>query len=227
MPIDTSSSVDQLATSSPAVTRHLCRLAIDVHGQGHLSLEEACRAQGLSPEKVARDLETLKPPVQRDWMMASLPELVHHIVHHHHAFTREELLRIQKLLDAGLAIPGPAQAMLIRIKVHFASLSRDLVAHFQMEERNLFPALCAAEHGGVTPISLSTPSEQARTISAEHQAAEELLHNIRLITNDYDIGPDTPPHLRAIYLALRNLEDDLHLHLFLENHILFPRALPA
>lgn len=227
MPIDTSSPIEQLATSSQAVTRHLCRLGIDVHGQGGLTLAEACKVQGLTPDKVARDLDALKPQAQRDWMTATIPELVHHIVHHHHAFTREELVRIQKLLDAGLAIPGPAQALLIRIKVHFASLARDLVAHFQMEERNLFPAICAAENGGVTPISLSTPTEQARTISAEHQAAEELLHNIRLITSDYEITPDSPAHLRAIYLGLRNLEDDLHLHLFLENHILFPRALPA
>ncbi|BDU73642.1 hemerythrin domain-containing protein [Mesoterricola silvestris] len=227
MPIDTSSPIDQLATSSQAMTRHFCRLGIDVHAQGHLTLAEACGARGLVPEKVAQDLAALKPPVQRDWSQATTPELVHHIVHHHHAFTREELVRIQKLMDAGLAIPGPAQAMLIRLKVHFASLARDLVAHFQMEERNLFPAICAAENGSMTPISLSTPSEQARTISAEHQAAEELLHNIRLITADYEIAPGIEEHLRIIYLGLRNLEDDLHLHLFLENHILFPRALPA
>ncbi len=227
MPIEPSSTIEQLAASSQAAIRHFCRIGIDVHGQRTLTLAEACGLQGLDPLKVAADLAALKPTEPRDWMTATFPELVHHIVHHHHAFTREELARIQKLLDAGLAVPGPAQAMLIRLKVHFASLSRDLVAHFQMEERNLFPAICAAEHGGVTPISLSTPSEQARTISAEHQAAEELLHNIRLITSDYEITPDTPAHLRAIYLGLRNLEDDLHLHLFLENHVLFPRALPA
>ncbi len=227
MPIDPSSTIEQLAATSQSAIRHFCRIGIDVHGQRTLTLAEACGLQGLDPLKVAADLAALKPTEHRDWMAATLPELVHHIVHHHHAFTREELARIQKIMDAGLATPGPAQAMLIRLKVHFASLSRDLVAHFQMEERNLFPAICAAEHGGVTPISLSTPSEQARTISAEHQAAEELLHNIRLITSDYEITPDTPAHLRAIYLGLRNLEDDLHLHLFLENHVLFPRALPA
>ena len=226
MPIDPSSLVDQLATASSVVTRHLCRLGIDVHGQGGLTLAEACAERDLHLDKVVKDLEALKPVPQRDWMRAAIPELVHHIVHHHHAFTREELIRIQNLLDRAMATPGPSLAILTRIKVHFAALARDLVAHFLMEERNLFPALCAAENGGETPISLSTPSEQARTVSAEHHAAEELFHNIRILTADYEIPAYASEDLRVIYLGLRNLEDDLHLHLFLENHILFPRALP-
>ena len=226
MPIDPTRQVDQLATSSVLAARLLCRLGIDVDAQGGLTLDEACAAQGLVPAKVAQDLEALPAPIQRDWMHASLPELVHHIVTHHHVFTREELVRLQARIDQALATPGPDQPVLIRIKVHFAALARDLTAHFQMEERNLFPAICAAESGGVTPISLSTPTEQARTVSAEHQAVEELFRNIRILTADYAITPATGPELRTIYLGLRNLEDDLHLHLFLENHILFPRALP-
>jgi regulator of cell morphogenesis and NO signaling len=96
-----------------------------------------------------------------------------------------------------------------------------------MEERNLFPALCDTERGGPVPISLSTPREQLRTISAEHQAVEELFLNIRSLTDDYAVAADAAPDLRALYLGLRDLEDDLHMHLYLENHLLYPRALPG
>lgn len=226
MPIDPSSPVEQLAASGLAAVRHLCRLGIDVLDPGDLTLQEACDGLGLSAEKVAAELRSLAPIPQKDWAKASTPELVHHIVLHHHAFTRDELARVQKLIEKLLEGPTASQALLVKIQGHVASLSRDLLAHFQMEERNLFPALCAAENGGVTPISLSTPSEQARTIAAEHQAVEELFHNVRLLTGDYALPPDASPELRSILLGLRNLEDDLHLHLFVENHILFPRALP-
>jgi len=226
MPIETTTTVEQLATSSALAARYLCRVGIDSLRQGGLSLTEACEAQGLKTELVVQGLEALKPVVMKDWMRATLPELVHHIIHHHHAFTREELARLAPVLDRALAEPGPAQATLARVKVHFTALTKDLVEHFQMEERNLFPAICSAENGGITPISLSTPTEQARTIFAEHQAAEELFHNIRILTSDYEVPGGAGPEVRAFYLGLRNLEDDLHLHLFLENHILFPRALP-
>lgn len=227
MPPETLSTIEQLAGSNLAAARHLCRLGIDAFAQGALSLEEACKAQGVDPVRAAEELAALRPVPQKDWMQAPVAELVHHIVHDHHAWTREELVRIQALLDAELAQSGPGHAVLARIKGHYANLARDLVAHFQMEERNLFPAICAAESGGIPPISLSTPSEQARTIGAEHQAVEELFHNIRILTSDYEIPGDATRGFRAICLALRNLEDDLHLHLFLENHVLFPRALPA
>lgn len=226
MSIDLTSPVEQLAAQSVAATRQFCRLGIDVHGEGALTLAEACAARGLRPETVARELEGLRPVPHRDWSAATTAELVQHIVLNHHAFTREELARLQPLLERAVAEPGPAQAILVRVQAHFTALARDLAAHFQMEERNLFPAICAAENGGITPISLSTPSEQARTISAEHQAVEELFHNIRILTGDYAVPEGASAGVRCFYLGLRNLEDDLHLHLFLENHILFPRALP-
>lgn len=222
----TPSTIEHLAESNLAAKRLLVRLGIDPIAQGERSLEEACLSLGLDPARAAQELAALKPVPRRDWSKASIQELVHHIIHVHHAWTREELVRIQALLDAEPAA-GDAEAQLLpRIKVHFAELARDLVAHFQMEERNLFPAICAAENGGPAPISLSTPSEQARTITAEHQAVEELFHNLRILTCDYRIQPETSREFRAICLALGNLEDDLHLHLYLENHVLFPRALP-
>jgi regulator of cell morphogenesis and NO signaling len=222
----TPSTIEHLAESNLAAERLLVRLGIDPIAQAERSLEEACLAQGLDPVLAAQQLAALKPMPRKDWTKASQQELVHHIIHVHHAWTREELVRIQALLDAEPAGNGLESQILPRIKVHFAELAQDLVAHFQMEERNLFPAICAAENGGPTPISLSTPSEQARTITAEHQAVEELFHNLRILTGDYEVPPDAGPGLRAICLGLRNLEDDLHVHLYLENHVLFPRALP-
>lgn len=101
------------------------------------------------------------------------------------------------------------------------------MAHLQMEERNLFPAICANETDGPVPISLSTPQELLRTIQAEHQTVEELFLNLRLLTSDYGLPANASPSLRALYLGLRDLEDDLHVHLYLENHLLFPRVLPG
>ncbi|BDU77497.1 hemerythrin domain-containing protein [Mesoterricola sediminis] len=226
MPLDPTPTLDTLASASPAALRHLIRLGLDPLQDGSLTLAEACAPLGLDPEATARDLAAHPPQPRRDWTHAPLTELIEHIVTHHHAFTRDELVRIQKLVDRALAVPGPGQVTLIKVKVHIAALTRDLVAHFQMEERNLFPAIRAIEHGAEPPLSLSTPTEQARTITAEHEVAEELFHTIRMLTGDYAIPAEAGRDYRLICLALRNLEEDLHLHLFLENHILFPRSLP-
>jgi len=229
MPIDPLTSIDALTAGLPMARRVLCRLGVDVLTEGNLSLREAALRHGIPVQEVIRDLEALarEGPATQDWLKATKAQLVEHIVRHHHVFTREELARLGPLLEGALGADGPAHPELAQLARHFRSLEKDLVAHFQMEERNLFPALCDSERGGPVPISLSTPREQLRTINAEHQAVEELFLNIRMVTDDYAVPRDASPGLRSLYLGLRDLEDDLHVHLYLENHLLYPRALPG
>jgi regulator of cell morphogenesis and NO signaling len=228
MPIDPQTPIDTLTAERPRTRRLLCRLGVDVLGEGALTLDEAARRHGLPVEAVLRDLEALgEPRPPQDWQQAGIAQLVEHIVNHHHVFTREELARLGPILDRLLAAKPAVHPELAQLAVHFRNLEKDLLGHFQMEERNLFPALRGIEGGGPVPISLSTPSEQLRTISAEHQAVEELILNIRSLTDDYAVPADAAPDLRALYLGLRDLEDDLHVHLYLENHLLYPRALPG
>lgn len=228
MPIDPLTPIDTLTAEHPPARRLLCRLGVDVLADGSLTLREAALRQNLPVQEVIRDLEALgEPRPAQDWLQATRVQLVQHIVAYHHGFTREELARLGPILDRLADAEPPARPELKQVRVHFRNLERDLIAHFQMEERNLFPALCDMEKGGPVPISLSTPREQLRTINAEHQAVEELFLNIRMLTDDYTVPACALPELRTLYLGLRELEDDLHMHLYLENHLLFPRALPS
>jgi regulator of cell morphogenesis and NO signaling len=230
MPIDPLTPIDSLTAEHPQTRRLLCRLGVDVLAEGNLTLREAALRHGIPVQEVVRDLEKLaleSGRVAQDWLQATKSQLVDHIVQHHHVFTREELARFGPLLEGALATDLAAHPELAQVATHYRNLEKDLLAHFQMEEKNLFPALCATEKGGPTPISLSTPKEQLRTINAEHQAVEELFLNIRMLTEDYAVPRDASPGLRALYLGLRDLEDDLHVHLYLENHLLYPRVLPG
>ncbi len=230
MQIDPLIAIENLTAEHPQTRRLLCRLGVDVLAEGNLTLREAALRHGLQVQEVIQGLERLlqdKGPVTQDWLSATKAEVVAHIVSHHHVFTREELARLGPLLDTALAEDLAAHPELTQVNSHFRNLEKDLLGHFQMEEKNLFPALCAIDKGGPTPISLSTPKEQLRTINAEHQAVEELFLNIRMLTEDYTVPRDASPSLRALYLGLRELEDDLHVHLYLENHLLYPRALPG
>jgi regulator of cell morphogenesis and NO signaling len=229
MQIDPLIPIDNLTAELPQARRLLCRLGVDVLTEGSLTLREAALRHGIPVQEVIRNLEALagKGRVTQDWLNATKAQVVAHIISYHHVFTREELARFGPLLAAALATDLAAHPELAQVGEHFRNLEKDLLAHFQMEEKNLFPALCAIDKGGPTPISLSTPKEQLRTINAEHQAVEELFLNIRMLTEDYTVPRDASPSLRALYLGLRDLEDDLHVHLYLENHLLYPRALPG
>ncbi len=58
----------------------------------------------------------------------------------------------------------------------------------------------------------------------EHDAAGDILRNMREITKDYAVPENACPSFQALYFGLEELEKDLHRHIHLENNVLFPDA---
>ena len=59
----------------------------------------------------------------------------------------------------------------------------------------------------------------------EHDRAGALLSELRAITDGYVTPVWACQTFRALYHGLSELEAEMHLHVHLENNILFPRAL--
>jgi regulator of cell morphogenesis and NO signaling len=59
----------------------------------------------------------------------------------------------------------------------------------------------------------------------EHDAAGEIVRELRRLTSDYKAPADACISYQTLYQALENFETDLHQHIHLENNILFPKAL--
>jgi regulator of cell morphogenesis and NO signaling len=61
-------------------------------------------------------------------------------------------------------------------------------------------------------------------LEAEHEAAGAALATMRWLTHGYAPPEDACPTFRGLYYGLSELESDMHMHVHLENHVLFPRA---
>jgi regulator of cell morphogenesis and NO signaling len=59
----------------------------------------------------------------------------------------------------------------------------------------------------------------------EHVSAGDALGEIRSLTQNYQLPEYACSTVRALYAGLEALEADLHVHIHLENNILFPRAI--
>ena len=64
----------------------------------------------------------------------------------------------------------------------------------------------------------------ATTVREEHDAAGDILRELRSVTTDYAVPADACISYKTPYEALEALERDLHQHIHLENNILFPKA---
>ena len=100
----------------------------------------------------------------------------------------------------------------------------------QKEEMILFPAVKGYEEAirnatAFPPSCFGTVANPIRMMEAEHESAGAALQKIREITQDFALPAYACVTFRALMSSLAELERDLHLHIHLENNILFPRAI--
>lgn len=59
----------------------------------------------------------------------------------------------------------------------------------------------------------------------DHDGEGERFRKIASLTNDYNPPADACNTYRVTFSMLKEFEEDLHLHIHLENNILFPKAI--
>ena len=233
MSMNASKTVRELAVEVPNATRVFEKFGIDYCCGGKKSLDEACGAARLPVDDVIRALEAAAKPAASvpayDLPAGSLAELIDHIVKTHHKFTRDEIARLQGLLQKVCSVHGQNHPELLAIRETFAGLGQELTLHLMKEENVLFPYIVRMEEAvlqndPVLPPPFGTVQNPIRMMSQEHDGAGEALRSIRQASKEFSLPEDACISYRTLYQALQGFEADLHQHIHLENNILFPRA---
>lgn len=226
-------TVRELAVELPNATRVFEKLGIDYCCGGKKSLQEACTAARLPVDQVLKELETSAqtvPPAEFVLPSGSLQELIAHIVNTHHQFTREEIVRLQALLDKVCAAHGKNHPELLTIREVFQALAQELSLHLMKEENILFPYVVRMEESVVQkdpilPAPFGSVQNPVHMMMLEHDGAGESLRRIRAASNNFALPADACTSYQVLYQALQGFEADLHQHIHLENNLLFPRVL--
>jgi regulator of cell morphogenesis and NO signaling len=234
--IDVDKPVRVLALEDPRIRAALEAMGIDTCCGGGKPLTEAVREAGLEIDAVrARLHEAMargkaEPETKRDWRQASLAELTDHIEEKHHAFLRDILPRLADRFAKVVKAHGKRHGdMLTEVQRVFAGLRKEIEAHLMKEEQILFPYLrqmsaAIAACRELPPMHCGSVANPIRQMEHEHENAGAVLSAMRERTSGYDLPDDACPTFAGLYEDLRALEADLHEHIFLENNILFPKA---
>ena len=62
-------------------------------------------------------------------------------------------------------------------------------------------------------------------MESEHSAEGDRFRDIERLSNNYTPPEDACNTYRVTFAMLKEFQDDLHLHIHLENNILFPKAI--
>lgn len=229
MNAELNTKIGELVMARPETMRYFERLGIDYCCGGHRSLAEACQLAQQNPEKVLTDLATLELPTAgvpslQDWTRASLSDLITHIIATHHDYLRAELPRLDLLMGKVLGAHAERHPELARVGKLYQALAGDLMPHLMKEEQILFPFIRQMEAGQAGSACFGTVQSPIRVMEMEHEAVGALLTELRQLTAAYTTPADGCATFRALYDGLETLERDLHLHIYLENQVLHPRA---
>lgn len=220
--------VSEVAVSAPATIKVFQRHGIDFCCGGHRPLSEACEEQKVDVDGLIRELEAslADTPDERNWQDAPLQDLVAEIQARFHQPLREELPRLEFMVDKVVRVHGDRYPeMLLGVQREFRALRDELLPHMEKEDQILFPAIVALERGEASPMGawqwIDGPIE---IMEDEHERAGGALANLRTLTSGYQWPADACATFQGLFYGLSQLERDMHVHIHLENNILFPRA---
>lgn len=214
-------SLGDLAVSSGGASRVFQRYQMDFCCHGQVSLEEACRAKGLSVEALKAELEEARGNTEhfKDWSEAPQNDLIDHLLTEFHEDHRRELPRLLDMARKIERVHRDKASCPKGLADFLEHMMLSLELHMQKEEKILFPMIQTG-HGAAAGAPI-------QVMEQEHSEHGENLGRLRALATQFQAPEDACNTWRALYLGLEDLERKLMEHIQLENNLLFPRALES
>jgi len=225
LPLHADTTVSDLTRSIPGAARVFERHGIDFCCGGKRALREACSAVGVPVEEVVRELGESRSDPADVPVPEGLTGLIGHVLATHHAFEREELVRLCALSEKVARVHGGRRPELCEVAALCDELREDLEPHMLKEEQVLFPYLIELDAGRAPGARFGSVANPIRMMSREHDRVGELLRKLSAVSGGYALPADACNSYRALYEGLAGLQADIHRHVQLENDRLFPQAL--
>ena len=211
------------------------QFGIDFCCGGGRTLREACTSRALKTEEVLEQLRSICGEPDCGFPRFSLWDagtLIAYIVGNHHAYVRRAMPAILAHTQKVARSHGAKHPEFHEIALLFASVASEMTVHMAKEEQVLFPYLAAAaratrEGRPVPPAPFGALDDPIRIMEEEHASVGAAMARIRDLAAGYAIPADACVTTRACLQELEAFERDLHVHVHLENNVLFPRALEA
>ncbi len=205
---------------------------IDFCCNGNRTIEEACKSKDISIWELTSDLQQAMKNNENsgvDYKQWPLDLLADYIEKKHHRYVETRSAEIIPFLDKLCRVHGERHPELLEIYQLFTESAGELAQHMKKEELILFPYIRKMVRAGQEKEELAQPhfgtvTNPIRMMMEEHDTEGERFRKIAELSNDYTPPGDGCNTYRVTFSLLKEFEDDLHLHIHLENNILFPGA---
>lgn len=206
---------------------------IDFCCKGNRTVAEACEEKNLDPKKILKEIDEVKqgaPSTTTDFKNWPLDLLADYIEKKHHRYVEEKTPILKQYLEKLCEVHGSNHPELFEITESFLASAGELAAHMKKEEFILFPhvrkMINRKENNHALEIPhFGTVKNPVQMMMDEHTVEGERFMEIAKLSDNYTPPADACNTYKVTYAMLKEFEDDLHLHIHLENNILFPKSI--
>lgn len=230
---DSEKQIAQFVAEDYRTAAVFSKYKIDFCCNGNRSIQEACEKKGIDSAILIDELHSVlsvKGEQSIDYKSWPLDLLIDYIEKKHHRYIEEKTPILQQFLNKLCRVHGERHPELHKINELFTASVGDLASHLKKEELILFPFVKKLVAAKLKQTAVESPQFQTvenpiETMMQEHDNEGERFREIAELTNNYNPPADACNTYRVAFAMLEEFEKDLHLHIHLENNILFPRAI--
>lgn len=229
MTIDISQKVGEVVAEDIRAAHVFKKYGIDFCCGGGIAIAEACNRKEVNVDSVMDDLAKAMnsaPTETVNFDSWSAAELCDYIEEKHHTFVKEALPMLSAYADKVASVHGHHHPELVPMQGLVHALVAELDSHLMKEEKVLFPhirqAVENASHASNLPFGQF--ENPVRMMEEEHDHAGDVVKELRKISNDYFLPEYACNTWLAYFHLLQEFEDDLFIHIHLENNVLHGKA---
>lgn len=225
-------TIGQLVASDLRKAAIFKKYGLDFCCGGKKTVKEACLEKGLDATVIEKELQNVdgipasRPLPYNDW---NLDFLADYIVNTHHGYVSKTLPDMLFYSNKVSKVHGGSHPELIRVNQLVHDVNDELLSHMMKEEQVLFPYIkqLVSSHTGRqdnTAPHFGTVKNPVKMMEAEHESVGAMFEEIKKLTGNYTLPADACASYSVLFRMLEEFENDLNMHIHLENNILFPKA---
>lgn len=198
------------------------RNGIDFCCGGKKPILDAIASKNIDTDTVLTALAKLgdAPSSDPDVTNWPLSLLVRYIESIHHSYVISTLPSLLFYSDRVANAHGRSDARLLEVNRLCLALNEAMTEHMRAEEEVVFPMILESISKGNMS---TTDMDLILKMEAEHDDVGSIMATLRSLTDDYTPPAEACNSYRVLFATLAHFEKDLHRHVFLENHVLFPK----
>lgn len=219
-------SLSEIVSTNYKAVHIFEKYSLDFCCKGRRTLESACAEKELNSHSILAELESvlIDKPDPSTLLSLSLSDLVDHIVRVHHQYVVNSIPVIKSLLEKVAVRHAGKYSFIPEVERLFLAIAEELETHMNKEEQIVFPMIKDVENGRGNGNSANLKYAITQ-MEQEHTNAGDQMEQVRNLTNNYEIALGSCNTFGALIRLLKDFEMNLHEHVYLENHVLFPKAL--